>query len=119
MKQKELEQAIMVIAGDCYNISVEHGFWGEIKPNGQRERNFGEAIALIHSELSELLNALMAPKPLTDEHCPEFTNAEIESADVIIRVLDLAIGLDYRIGEAILAKINYNRSRPFKHNKNF
>lgn len=42
-----------------------------------------------------------------------------ELADVIIRVFDLCVMKDIDIGETIRQKHEYNKTRPFKHGKEF
>lgn len=75
------------------------------------------SIARMHSELSEWLEAVRKPtRP--DERCKQFTSQEIEAADIIIRVLDTCGHKGYRIGEALLSKMKYNRTRSYKHGKN-
>jgi hypothetical protein len=86
--------------------------------SGVELRNFGEQLALVHSELSEMLEAHrsgVAEKP--DEKCPDFTRVEIEAADVIIRMLDLAAAQNWRLGPAVEAKMAFNETRPIRHNK--
>ena len=83
------------------------GFW--------ESDNTGEKIALMHSELSEALEA--DRKDLEAEHIPGFTGVEEELADVVIRILDFAGHHNLRLGEALSAKIAYNLTRPFKHGK--
>jgi NTP pyrophosphatase (non-canonical NTP hydrolase) len=94
-----------------HNLARIKGWW-------EGERNVGEAIALIHSEASELLEAERKGNP-ESKKIPGFSAAEEESADIIIRTLDLARGRGYRITEAIEAKHQYNRTRPHRHGKKF
>jgi hypothetical protein len=108
----DLQRVIDRLARACYANSFLHGFW----PEGQ-ERNKGEMIALMHSELSEMLEGVRKPGP--DCHCPEYTSEEIEAADVLIRLLDYACGHNLRLMDAVLVKMAFNESRPPKHGKAF
>lgn len=67
-------------------------------------------LMLIVSEVSEALEALR--KDDTDNFAEEL-------ADVVIRVCDLAGGLDIDIEKEILNKIERNKSREYKHGKKF
>ena len=73
------------------------------------DRSFGEVIALMHSELSEALEAYRKDK--LDDHLPDRLGVEVELADCIIRILDTAEYLGLDIGDAILAKNRYNEQR--------
>lgn len=91
--------------------AVEHGWWDD-------ERSDGEIIALIHSEVSETLEALRHGNPM-DEKCPGFTNATVELADIIIRCMDFAGARGWDLAAAIVGKHEYNKTRPYKHGKAF
>lgn len=108
--QTNFIEAFNAIANDVNQTAIDKGWWDE-------ERNNGEIIALMHSELSEGLEALR--KNLQSNHIPDFKGIEEELADVIIRILDMAPARGWRIAEALIAKIEYNKTRPYKHNKEF
>ena len=92
--------------------AVAHGFW----PEGEK-RNVCELIALIHSEVSELLEGVRKPGP--SNHIPEFTLEEEECADILIRVFDYAGGRKLKLAGALGAKIKFNAKREHKHGKAF
>ena len=94
-----------------HDNAVAHGWWEE-------PREDGTIIALIMSEAAEALEALRkGNKP--DEHCPQFSGAEVELADVVIRIMDMAEARGWNVAGAIVAKHEFNKSRPYKHGKEF
>jgi NTP pyrophosphatase (non-canonical NTP hydrolase) len=99
------------LARQIHSTAAEKGFW-------EKDRNDGEMIALMHSELSECLEALRHSNP-PDEKCPDFSSAEVELADCVIRIMDTAHARGWSLPEAIIAKMGYNQGRPYKHGKNF
>ena len=93
-----------------YAHSRLSGFWN--KEDGTPvNRNIGEAISLIHSELSEALEA--DRKNLKDQHLPEEDGFLVELCDVIIRTMDLAAGLYTadKLVSVLHQKIEYNLNR--------
>lgn len=108
--QQELENRGHYLSADinllvklCSGLSKDSG-WHD-KPV-----EFGTRIALIHSEASEALEGHR--KNLMDDHLPNRPMAEVELADVIIRVCDLAGIEGYDLGGAIIEKLKYNQQRP-------
>lgn len=75
-------------------------------------------ILLMHSELSEAVEAIRHGNP-PDDKIPEFNGCEAELADCIIRIMDMAIAGNLRVAEAIIAKMAFNEGRPYKHGKEF
>jgi len=73
------------------------------------DRNFGEVVALMHSELSEALEAHR--KNLMDDKLPHRHGIEVELADCIIRICDTAAALGLDLAGAIIEKNRFNRVR--------
>jgi NTP pyrophosphatase (non-canonical NTP hydrolase) len=106
-ESEEFCGAFDAIEEQVYCMAVEKGWW-----NGPR--NDGELIALMHSELSEALEAMRHGNP-PSEKIPEFTGVEEELADVIIRIMDYSYSRGLRVSQAVVAKIAFNATRPIRH----
>jgi NTP pyrophosphatase (non-canonical NTP hydrolase) len=104
------------VAADVNHTAHQKGFWEDWEDGV--ERNDAEMLCLIHSEISEALEALRRGNP-PDDKIPEYSGAEAELADVVIRIMDLAHARGWRVAQAIEAKMRFNAGRPYKHGKQF
>lgn len=84
-------------------------WWVDLETGEPKERNIGELIALVHSELSEALEAHR--KDLMDDKLPNRKGLEVELADAVIRIFDMAGGLGLDLGGAFVEKMAYNANR--------
>lgn len=98
---------------ECHQLAVATGWW-------EAERNFGELLALTHSEISESLEEHRAGHPFCEVYYNEDKPNKpegvcVELADACIRIFDLMgrFGIDL---EALLElKVAYNRTRSYRH----
>lgn len=104
--ENEFVSLFRAIQEKVYAVAQSKGWW-------DKPRNDGELIALMHSELSEGLEALR--KDLISDHLPEFKGIEEELADVVIRIMDYSEARGLRVAEAIVAKIRFNETRERMH----
>lgn len=105
------------IAVSIRQLQAHIGEWAKEKGWHDPERNDGECIALMHSELSEALEGLRKPGP--SDKIPDYTQVEEELADVIIRILQYGDLRDLDLAGAVIAKMRYNQDREYKHGKKF
>lgn len=93
----------------CHDAAVRNGWWNNRQ--GQRiQRNKGEMIALMHSELSEALEG--ERKQSMDSHLPHRRSAEVELSDTLIRIFDYAQAHGYDLAGAMAEKLAFNDQRP-------
>jgi hypothetical protein len=93
----------------CHAQAVSGGWWHNLKTGEPIERNVGECLALIHSEISEALEAHR--KNLMDDKLSMRKGFEVELADAVIRIFDLAGAQGLDLGGALTEKLEYNLTR--------
>jgi NTP pyrophosphatase (non-canonical NTP hydrolase) len=108
----EFAHAWLMMAQYIHDWAQRKGWW-------ESDRNDYEMIALMHSELSEAVEALRSGNPRSDKLTPysesPFTDVEEELADVVIRIMDTAQARGWNVAGAIEAKMAYNERRPYRH----
>lgn len=87
------------LAIEIHENAKNHGWW-------DNERSIPELLCLIHSEVSEALEAYRNA---------DNDNFKEELADIIIRVFDLAIAQNINIQEEVIKKHTKNIDRPYRH----
>ncbi|MCB9799580.1 MAG: hypothetical protein H6757_02335 [Candidatus Omnitrophica bacterium] len=90
----------------CHGLAREKGFW-------DNDRNVGEMLMLIVSELGEGIEAHRTGK----QGLLEKDTFEDELADTAIRLFDLCGGLGIDLERQIEWKMKFNESREKKHGK--
>jgi len=83
--------------------------WWYTKDGVKLDRNKGELLALIHSEISEVLEGVR--KDMPDEKLPHRKAEEVELVDALIRIFDYAGAFGLDISGAMIEKNEYNAKR--------
>lgn len=96
---------------DIHQDNLNAGWWQDKDGNDIRSNpyTFSSKLALCHSELSEALEA--DRKQLMDDKLTHRDGREVELADTVIRIFDLAGGYGMDLGGAIVEKLAYNAKR--------
>lgn len=106
------KELMIEAAAECWNIAEEHGWH-------TTSRSTLERAMLVVTELAELSEAARESRLQSpSDHIPDFTCAEEEWADVLIRVFDHCVddGVSHpALINAFFAKMEYNRTRPYRH----
>lgn len=117
------------LANAIYQRNVQKGFY-------EKEKNTGEMLCLIHSEISEALEADRKGRYTTshmdavngwvkDTDFIEFYNEKVkgtfeeEMADIFIRLLDMCAFRKIDIEKHVVAKMRYNLHREKYHGKKY
>ena len=84
---------------------------------GFGEPNFHGDAMLVVTELAEAVEADRTNA--TSDKVPAFHGREEELADALVRLLHMTGKYNIRLGDAFIAKMQYNLNRPFKHGKEY
>jgi NTP pyrophosphatase (non-canonical NTP hydrolase) len=119
--------SLNILAERIHNGNKNRGFW-------DTERNVGEMLMLVVTELSEALEAHRSGKFFNKANKINYLESEDmvqafkdnvkdtfedEIADAMIRLLDMCGGLGIDIDFHVSSKVLYNSTRPYKHGKKY
>lgn len=113
-KKPHIDNANVVFAARtlttaCHGRAWNNGWWHDPKTGDVVKRPVPELLCLIHSEVSEALEGFR--KDLMDDHLPDRKMLEVELADAVIRIFDMAGGYELDVAGAIMDKLAYNDKR--------
>ncbi|MCA3064729.1 MAG: hypothetical protein ING61_14885 [Rhodocyclaceae bacterium] len=105
-----MESATRLTHG-CHSIAEASGWWTDLKTGESLvgKKNVPELLMLVVSELGEAMEGHR--KNLMDDKLPHRRMVEVELADAVIRIFDMAGGMGYDVAGAIAEKLEYNARR--------
>lgn len=120
MIDARISTSIGFLVNVFHSANVKAGWWNDPKTGHDHvtEVNSGlrfgkalvaEKLCLIHSEVSEAMEGHR--KGLMDDKLPHRQMIEVELADALIRIGDLAGALGLDLGGAVVEKMAYNAQR--------
>lgn len=104
---ESLTNAVNELSRVCHEANKN--WWKDPATGNAKERNVGELLMLTVSELAEALEGHR--KNLQDDKLPHRKMFEVELADTLIRIFDIAGGLGLDLGGAFIEKMQYNAHR--------
>jgi NTP pyrophosphatase (non-canonical NTP hydrolase) len=102
-----INNPINTLVKSCHHLAKHAGWWDGLLPPAQG--TVAEKLLLIHSEVSEATEGFR--KDLMDDKLPHRKMIEVELADALIRIFDLAGAMGLDLGGAVAEKLAYNATR--------
>lgn len=93
----------------CHKVAFLSGWWTDLQTGKAKERNVGELLMLIVSEVAEAMEGHR--KGMPDDHLPHHPMFHVELADALIRIFDLCGAHGIPVGQIIAEKLAYNAQR--------
>lgn len=97
------------LSKEIHQDNVDAGWWTDLSTGLKKDRNVGELLMLVVSEVAEAMEGVR--KDLPDDKLPHRKMFEVELADALIRIFDIAGAHNLDLGGAIYEKRNFNKRR--------
>ena len=101
--------AVSTLVKSCHARAWNNGWWHSLETGELLPPDVPLKLCLIHSEISEALEAHRKDK--NDDHLKDRKGLEVELADAVIRIFDMAGGLGLDLSGALVEKLAYNDTR--------
>jgi len=108
-QEQQIIDGLKALSQKAHGASRKAGWYTNLKTGEPLDRNVGEMLMLIVSEVSEAMEGYR--KNLMDDKLPHRRMIEVELADTIIRIGDIAGYLGLDIGGAVIEKMDFNGNR--------
>jgi NTP pyrophosphatase (non-canonical NTP hydrolase) len=106
-QHRRISDAVGNLQHYCHALAKKSGWWDDLLP--PQRGTVAEKLLLVHSEVSEACEGYR--KDLMDDHLPSRKMVEVELADALIRICDLAGAMGLDLGGAVAEKLLYNQQR--------
>lgn len=111
-----IEASVESLVDECHGLAAACGWWTDLKTGADlrsegaaHKVNVPEKLMLVVSELGEAMEGHR--KGLMDDKLPHRSMLEVELADTLIRICDMAGGLGLDLPGAVAEKLTYNAQR--------